>query len=189
MARVKAFLIASLLLWPCCWAHAQTTIGPTWAAVSTFHINTGPPRQYIGPVFVISSNSPPSGPPAGQWQQIDLTSEPWGVGANAKAVFLAGLVIISSGNSQQETDSAGIIFRTPGDTRVTCDTANFIGQTIFQVNVVNGVALGGGQRAAMATWVPVVDGKIEYCWTRTTTGPWPASGAYGFNLAIQAWVE
>jgi hypothetical protein len=188
MEQVKVFLIVALMLLAG-QASAQTTIGPTWETVSTFHVNTGPPRQYIGPVFVISSNSPPSGPPADTWQEVDLTAAPWNVGVTAKAAFLAGLVIISSGNSAPETDSAGIIFRAPGDTRISCSTANFIGQTIFQVNTVSGVILGGGQRAAMATWVPVVNGKIEYCWTRNTTGSWPNSGAYGFNLAVQAWAE
>jgi hypothetical protein len=163
------------------------TFPPVWERVTELYINRGPPRQYSGPVEVSNCFNPsPScmdsrGPEPGIWAVIDLTIPPWNVPGNAKWADLRGRIIITHG-STQEMASAGIAFRAIGDARVSCTQENFMGQGVE-------TQVDGGIRTNMSTWVPLIDGKFEMCWSKSTPGTWPANSSYAFNLSIQAWAR
>ncbi|MBV1693669.1 MAG: hypothetical protein KGP27_04325 [Hyphomicrobiales bacterium] len=147
--------------------------------VSELHIVTAQPRLYFpGPVHIQVGAQTPVGPQQnGVWVQFDLT--PWGVPPDARAVFLAGLLIITHG-TRTETANLDIAFRAPGDTTAQC--GNKIGQSVE-------AHVGGGQRQTMSLWVPVVDGLVEMCMTRSTLGQWPTTSAYAATFTIQAWAK
>ncbi len=113
----------------------------------------------------------------GQWCTVDF--KPGGVGADAKAVFVQGLLIITSGSTVQTAD-LHLSFRRPGDTSVNC-VNQYMAQAV--------IATITGERTNFSSWLPVVDGKLEFCWTRNTPDPYPANSAYGFNMGAQAWVK
>lgn len=187
---MKKLLIAALLSALAPPALAQETYAPQWVQASEFYINVGPPRQYIGPVFVNSYTG--AGGAAGSWQLADLTGAPWSIPVDATAAKLRGIVIITGGN-QTGTADIGVVIRAVGDTRVSCTGANYTGQAVFQTNVVpvNGTnyVIGGGERSGMATWVPLTAGKFEWCWTRSTPGQWPSQPSYGVNLSVESWAR
>lgn len=111
-----------------------------------------------------------------QWCEVDF--KPHGVEADAKAVFVQGLLIITSGTTVQTSD-LHLAFRRPGDTTVTC--GNYLAQAV--------ISLITGERTNFSSWLPVTDGKLEFCWYRSTPDPYPANSAYGFNMGAQAWVR
>lgn len=147
--------------------------------VQELHIVTAQPRLYFpGPVHIQVGAQTAVGPQQnGAWVQFDLT--PWGVPPDAKAVFLAGLLIITHG-TRSETANLDIAFRAPGDVAAQC--GNKIGQSVE-------AHVGGGQRQTMSLWVPVVDGLVEMCMTRSTLGQWPTTSAYAATFTIQAWAK
>ena len=112
----------------------------------------------------------------GVWTRVKVAD--WGIPADAKSVFLAGLLIITHGTTAQ-TCNITITFRAPDNTLT---AGNYIGQTIE-------AATGGGQRSNMATWTPVKNGEIEFLWQRGTTGQWPTECAYAINLSAQSYVR
>lgn len=111
-----------------------------------------------------------------EWHEVNVV--PLGVPADAKAVFLAGILIITHGTTEETADLT-IALRAKGDA---LNPGNYIGQTTEP-------HVGGGQRSNMAAWVPLRDGKFEYYWTRSTQGQWPANSSYGINLSLQAYVR
>lgn len=175
----------AILIVSCATAEAQQTIPPSWVKATEYYVNVGPPRQYLGPVqatncwYTTSCGS--KGPLPGQWQIVDLTVAPWLLAADAKAAMLSGVLIITHGTTA-ETADLQVVFRPPGDVRVSCDGANLIGQAME-------TAVGNGQRSNMSTWVPLVDGRLEYCWRTSTPGTWPNNSSYAVNLSVQAWVR
>ena len=112
----------------------------------------------------------------GEWVRVDL--KPFGVSADAKAAFLAGLLIITHG-TESEISDLHITFKAPS---ATGNCAKYIGQAIE-------AHIGGGQRSSMATWVPLEDGLFDWCYTVGTDGACPTNPAYGVNLSPQAWTR
>ena len=125
----------------------------------------------------------PQGCAPGRWCLVDISAE---VGADAKAAFLAGPLIITGGNVN-EMANITVSFREPGNTEA-CPVPQipacvpYIGQTI------NTLA-GSGQRSSFASWVPLKSGQFEVFWTVSTSGVYPATAAYGMNLTLQAWTR
>lgn len=125
----------------------------------------------------------PSGCTPGHWCLVDVSSE---VGTDAKAVFLAGPLIITGGNVN-EIASITISFREPGNTEA-CPVPQIPACVPYIGQVLNTQA-GSGQRSSFASWVPVKNGQFEVFWTVSTSGTYPATAAYGMNLTLQAWTR
>lgn len=114
--------------------------------------------------------------PPDTWVTVDCV--PLGIPVTAVAVFLCGLLIITHGLTD-ETADLWIAFRAPGDTLA---PGNYTGQVIE-------AAVGNGQRTNLSTWIPLVGGKFQLYWHRSTTGAYPANSAYAINLAAQLYLR
>jgi hypothetical protein len=174
--------LASLLF--CSAAQAQVTVPPIWATVTQTHVNVAIPRGYIGEVF--ATNVGPlatTSPPPNTFTRTNLASI--GVGPNAKAGLFNGILVITSGSAVEISDLA-VVFRVPGDTSVTCDVPNFVGQTLFEVPAIGMI---GGQRTNMSSIVPIVNQTVEWCWFISPGGAYGLHAAYAVNLSLQAWFE
>lgn len=117
-----------------------------------------------------------AGPAAGVWSVVDLTER--GVPQDAVAAFLSGILIITYAGPDQGGADLQVFFRRLGDTA----TQDIDGQAVE-------AKTGNGIRSTMSTWVPLVDGKFEWKWTRSTTAQWPNGPSYGVNLNVQAWAR
>lgn len=126
----------------------------------------------LPPLVATNSYSRPGVNPAGQWHLADVTTH--NIPADVKAVFLTGRLVITHGTNQETCDLT-IAFRAPG-ADVSAD--DWMGQAVE-------AHVGGGQRSGFASWVPVVDGKFEWLWGRSTYGQWPSGCAYGVFLYPQ----
>ncbi len=181
MKRVILAALAAVLLAA---GHVGATeVDPRWTRMT--EIFTRNDNAYSrGDVFVNSYTGvhrPPSCA-AGQWCTIDVTD--YGVPADAKAVFLSGILIITHGTKPELADMF-VGFRAYGDAAVTGDLP-FPGGTWYVGQVIE-TDTQSGQRSPMATWVPVRDGKFQFTYSVTTPGTWPDHSSYGVNLTIQAW--
>lgn len=110
------------------------------------------------------------------WCVADLTL--YGVPADATFAFLSGILLIT--NPIGQSANFTITFRRPGWPG---NCAKYIGQ------VVNANNPGGGERSGMALWVPIENGKVEYCFEYTGPIGWPDAAAYGVNLTVQGWAR
>jgi hypothetical protein len=159
----------------------MTTQGPPrpmqWSRLSEIYVVNGPARLYANnAIYAMIGTQPPSGTfQPNTWHTIDL--KPFGVGADAKAAFLSGLLIITQGTTPCTADMQ-IVFRAPGDT--TTDINRLMGQ-------VTEAHAGGGQRSGFASWVPLSDGCAEMGFRLSTPAQWPQWPAYGVNLSVQMW--
>lgn len=144
-----------------------------WVEGSTIGVRADNPKE---PMAIFVNSYTGAGPKEGQWHLLSVTDA--GIPADAKSVFLSGLLIITHGTNP-ETCDLNVSFRAPGNDMVYQAS---IGQTIE-------AHIGGGQRSNMATWVPVRNGAIEFYWWRNTAGNWPANCAYGVNLIAQAYLR
>jgi hypothetical protein len=187
ISRALAPAVLISLSMPALSQEQPKTFPPVWQKVTELYINSGPPRQYDGPVEISNCYNTGSGckesrgPEPGVWAVVDLTLAPWSLPRDAKWADLRGRVIITHGTTQ-ENASSGIAFRAIGDTRVSCTPENYMGQGVE-------TATDGGIRTNMSTWVPLTDGKFEVCWAKSTPGTWPNNSSYAFNLSIQAWAR
>lgn len=112
--------------------------------------------------------------PEGQWVDVDVSSY---VPADAVAVRLEGLLIISHGTTAETADLT-LAFRT--------DTANSYSYTMQCVET----AVGSGQRTDAGTWVALsATKKFQMKWTRSTGGTYPTNSSYGINLSLTAYVR
>jgi hypothetical protein len=137
----------------------------------------------VGPVwYEVCGVSKPNLPAPGVWNHADL--KPIGVPANAVAVDLRGILIITDGANSGDT-SIGVGFQTPGDSK---PVGNYAMQTCA-------VGPTGGSRSNGSAIVPCVNGCIQWFWYRGNVGEWPANpllaqypagASYGFNLDIHA---
>ena len=99
-------------------------------------------------------------------------------------IFLSGLLIITHGTTPETADMY-VGFRAYGDTGTEAGLPASGGTWYLGQSVETSVT--GGQRSAMATWVPVRDGKFEFRFSKATPGTYPIHSSYGVNLTIQAW--
>lgn len=176
---MKRYLVAAMVLVPSLAIAEPPTLPLEWQEVDHLYITTGPARMYSNNVVWGGTHMGAGDYGAsqeGQWHTVDL--QPWGVDEDAKVAFLSGILIITSGTTNEIADMT-IVFRRPGDNYTTCD--KYMGQA-----TLSGF---GGQRSGFASWVPVKWGKIEFCYKVSTPGTWPAHAAYGVNLSIQGWAD
>ncbi len=164
----KAAAIATLLF-----AGIATASAGGWIEGSQIGVRTDNSKN---PNAIFVNTGTPAGPVENTWHRIKVAD--LGIPEDAKSVFLAGLLIITQGNTYQ-TCAIHITFRAPGDAMI---AGNYIGQAV-EANMGNGI------RSNMATWTPVNDGEIEFYWYRTSYGPYPYECAYGINLSAQAYVR
>ncbi len=154
---------------PTKWASAQEILTPTGPPPTAIFINT-----YNGYGVTIPWNGYIYGKNA--WTTVDLTPH---IPADAKAVFLQGILIITHG-ANVETADLTINLRPPSSPEA---GANYEGQTIEAM-------VGGGQRSSFAAWVSVENGKFQFWWNATTSpGNWPDWSSYGVNLTVQAFTR
>lgn len=187
MRMSKRLLAAIAILCPLSVSAEPPSLPLPWQKVTEFFVTPSPSRMY-GPANAVyvqtgltSGNEGPQ--ERGIWHTVDL--RPFGVSEDAAAAFLAGLLIITGGFTE-ETADIQVGFRRPGDTT---PCSKYLGQTSFQTNIVNGQSLPGGQRSNMATWVPLAGGKFEFCYRVSTSGSWPVNPSYAINLSLQAWAR
>lgn len=154
----------------------SSLVNPGWVEGTRIGVRTDNAAPY-GLVY-FNSYYPANGAlnlPRGVWTTIDAKLA--GVPADALAVDLNGILIITHGTVRESCD-LHLALRKVGDT-LPCDY--YIGQTVE-------MEPGNGQRSNMSSWVPVVNGEFQACWTGTTTIPWPDSCAYGTTLHVQSYV-
>ena len=179
------WLVALLCL--CSIALAEPAPRPLpWVRITEWYITPSQARLY-GPgdgtapepwtgAYVLSHLPETYGPQdEGVWHHVDL--KPFGVGQDAKVAFLAGLLLITRGGTNEIADIR-LTFRAAGDQTASCD--KYLGQAI-EANV------GGGQRSNMASFVPLKNGEFEFCFHFNTPGQYPTNSAYGINISLQAW--
>ena len=115
-----------------------------------------------------------------QWHRVDISDL---VPDGTIAVFVSGILMITHGDGA-DTFPQGLCC--PGKT---ADLHLYFGNgngTVFPgAHGQTCAAVADGRRSNFSTWVPVVNGRIEFMWTRTTEEPWPENAAYGWNIAIQ----
>ena len=172
---------------------------PIWRKATEIYFNSGPPRQPVGVGYLSTCWSAGGacvnfGPPPQTWHVVDLTKctarAPWCLPSDAAFAFVSAIMVQTSGN-RSEGAGFGIVVRRPGDSAVTCDSHNYIGQTFLNAY---GPPLGlYNNRAEFSTWVPLTEGKFEYCWRKTSTAetfPMHPNGAtYAINMSLQAWAR
>ncbi len=105
--------------------------------------------------------------PANEWSTVDLSGI---LPEGTKAVYLSGLLIITHGTEEELCDLT-LAYRNHGER----DDHIYIAQTVE-------TAVQGGQRTPHSIWIPVLEGKFEIKWSRSTDGTWPAHCSYGINL-------
>jgi len=108
------------------------------------------------------------GPPADQWIEYDVTQR---VPADVKAVFLAGILLIT--NNATSPANMTVAFAAPN---AGVDPHSYT----FQATLAG----YGGVRQPASTWVPVVNGKFWLFWHASYIDP---NTYYGFNLSINAY--
>lgn len=164
------------LTWP---VHAEPpTLPLPWTRLDEIYVTPSPVRMYTNnAVQVLTRLGDPLGPQEPNvWHTIDLT--PFGVGVDATAAGLSGILIITHGYAV-ETAWLTLVFRRPGDAFNDC--TKYIAQVIEP-------ALQGGVRAPFSTMVPLRKGQLEFCYRIPEGMPaWPDASAYGFNLSVQWW--
>jgi hypothetical protein len=123
--------------------------------------------------------------PSGQWVTIDLANgSNWHYGgdqttfqpnvpADAKAVFLSGILFISHPGGEMGTCNLWANFRAPADS-LPADS--------YQIQTIEANS-GSGSRTNAAVWVPISDRKFSFYWYHTPGCP------SGINLSLQAYVR
>lgn len=109
--------------------------------------------------------------PQGGWNTVDL--KPLGVPADAKAVALGAIMIITHGGPYA-TANMTVMFRRPSDTTVSCDN-DYIWQ------VMTAYPPSGDRSTAFAN-VPLENGTFQICSRRTLNGSF--YGSIGDGLAF-----
>lgn len=71
-------------------------------------------------------------------------------------------------------------FRAPGDASMT--------PTAYQVESMCSVN-GAGVRQQATVFCPVVENKLEWCWTRSTLGAYPPNCSYGMNIELVGYLR
>lgn len=170
-------LLAALLLIPSLALADGPYILP-WEQVTEIYFTPSQVRMY-GPGALQSLVGVPD--PVGcqsqnTWCEADLTL--YGVPTDAKYAFMSGLLLITHGTNAQQADYQ-ITFKKPGTTG---DCSKYLGQTVEPHT-------GGGQRSNMSTWVPLSEGKTEFCFRYNAPAAWPNWSSYGVNLSVQAWAR
>ena len=160
------------------------SFGPySWVEGSKIGVLTDNPESY--PAIFVNSTKAETPPPAGEWIPLKVTQ--FGIPADAKAVFIGGILIITHGKKTQLCDLT-VTFAKPGTTTA---PSSYIFQAIEPQTE-------GGQRATVGAWVPVVDGVTVWQWGRGDVktqypkgaiAPYPAECSYGINLSVQAYIR
>lgn len=172
---------------------------PVWRKATEIYFNSGPPRQpvgvgYLSTCWSASGTCVNVGPPPQTWYLVDLTKctelAPWCLPSDAAFAFVTAIMVQTSGN-RMEGAGFGIVFRRPGDANVTCESHNYTGQTFL--NAYSPPLGLNNNRAEFSTWIPLAEGKFEYCWRQTsTTGTFPTHPngmTYAVNMSLQAWAR
>lgn len=108
----------------------------------------------------------------GEWCDVDVSTY---VPADAVAVYIVGLLIISHGTTIETADMT-LAFRTTRE----YDYGALMQCTETQVN--------SGQREPAGTWVALDDSKkFQVKWVRNTGDPYPLHSSFGVNLSLVAY--
>lgn len=113
------------------------------------------------------------------WVRLSITQ--LGIPADAKAVFIHSLGIVTHGTSA-EVVSGSLAFRRPG--------SPYDNSLRYHTQVCSG-NIGDGYRGGDGTWCPVENGAIEIFWKpqRVVSADWPTGSSIAFNVAINAWAR
>jgi hypothetical protein len=173
-----------------------------WVELSKIYVTKNSPVQeynvmwmntYSQPLYPCQQNYPFPG----DWSEADRWMERYGwmgksypdcewitvcvadrIPKEAKAIYLTGLLIITTGNNQ-ESPSMTIAFRRKGEEKE------------YRYSHQTSVATRPGTaRSTMSVWLPLSESlEFEFKWTRTTFGHYPDNSAYGISLSLNAWAE
>ena len=152
----------------------MTAESPNWVPVSQLLINTAQPGFQPSNPMRFGLNDAGAGDwgnqTVGKWVTVDMTQ--WGVPANALAVLLTGLLIITHGTTVEDADIM-IGFRASGDPNALASQ--------YAIQCIE-ADTDGGQRQPCSIWIPLANGKFDYIVTLSTGGNWPTNSAYGANF-------
>jgi len=199
---MRISILILFLLSFCCVYTTESSIynQEDWIELSKIHVTKHSPRQeylvmwmntYSQTIYPCTVNYPFPG----DWSEEDRWMERYGwagksypdcewitvsvedrVPEDAKAVYLSGLLIITTGN-MQESPSMTLKFRCKGEEK----EYKYCHQAAVQ-------STPGSVRSPMSVWIPINDKKeFEFKWTRSTYGQWPNNSAYGIALSLNAW--
>lgn len=132
------------------------------------------------------------GAPADHWTTVEPSQ--LGLPEDMTAVFVQGLMILTGGATAEICTS--FLQVTPTQSY---DFQNLIAlksQSVpglilpsFGIGEMVVSLIGQGARQPFASWVPLVDGKFHWRWTRNTDGEWPERCSYAGNFVIQAYTR
>ncbi len=112
--------------------------------------------------------------PDNKWITISVADR---VPDTCKAIYLTGILIITTGNAQEDSFMK-TYFRRKGDKKEFVD--------IHRASV----STPCGVRTPVSLWVSLNEDKeFEFKWTRSTYGQYPNHSAYGMALYLNAWGE
>lgn len=115
-------------------------------------------------------------PPPNVWQFVDLAVLDEPMPENVGHVLIRCWTPIQRpSNAPNGNAVLTVAFRAPGDTSMVPAAYAF-----EAMNSINGM----GVRTLAHCWVPVVDRKFEYAWTRSTGQLYPPGCSYGINLEL-----
>jgi len=184
MHQLTRLLVAGVLAFLCGDANAQGYPPSSPALTQAIAPEVVVRQQVMKNSAVFFNNTYPDtyqSYPPNTWHRVDL--KPWGVPANSPWAFLSGILIITHNGDTSMTANLMVGVRRVGDIETgNCDTTGrYNGQAAA-------TAASGGTRSTYSTYVPLVDGAFEVCWSpNPNVGPYPSVPAVGVNLHVQAW--
>lgn len=195
LAILFPFFLAGLDL-PCTYKSSD------WIECDKIYITRHSPSQedlvmwmntYSQPLYPVTENYPYPG----DWSACDRWMEKYGwigkpyphdewvtvsvadrVPKSAKAIFLSGILLISSG-TKAVTGNMTLMFRRKGET----EEYKYVHQACI-------CSVPEMARTMISLWVPLDKNcEFEFKWTRSTTGDRPEYPAYGMAIALNAWAK
>lgn len=166
---------------------------PTWIEGTTFAVTEGVVAAGGGSgddfgdgptngtdLLFINTVYPQYTPPLGVWHTINIADFNIGIPADAKAVLLNAICIISHGESVEDADMM-VQFKQTGSAPPAEDT--YVWQVIEPF-------VSGGERCTSSVWVAVENLRFDYWWNiLPSLGTWPTTSAYGLHVFANAYIR
>lgn len=156
---------------------SQAAVADGYTECSRFFFSRSQDRLWpAAPIRVFRGTTYDEGPSSDTWNRLDL--KPHGVPADAKAVLITGMLIITHGTTPQVANIT-ITFKPPTEPG---DPLKYIGQAT-EGNI------GGGQRTNLTAWVAVDNGEIDYAYSFVAPTGHPNYAAYGINMHVDGYCK
>lgn len=117
-------------------------------------------------------------PPDNLWQTLDLSEVlPCHVG---QVILRVWSPIQRPAAAPAANAVLTVAFRAPGDTSIV--PAAYAVESMCSAN-------GSGIRQQSTLFCPVIENRLEWCWTRSTQGAYPPNCSYGVNIELLGYVR